>query len=210
MKTTDRIEELAANLAPVRPLRPPALRAAVWVLAALVAAPLLLLAVRGWTVSLRPDPALGVFLALSAVAFSLGGVLALGRSIPGWSDRLVRVGFWSALVGIALLEVGRLTWETLAGPLSFESGFVWPCARDVVLAGLPPFALLLWMVRRGFEPSVLSVGPAVGFGAGLTGACALRLFCANDEPLHNLLSHLAPLLVLVLAALPGLLARFRT
>ena len=190
--TPDLIDLLAANLTPVRRLRPPIARAATWlVLAAVIVA---LLAI---TQGLRSD--IATCLRQSSFVMSLGGALLTGvlatiaafmLSLPDRSRLWIvlpapSLVFWLATVGYQCLT----GWISVQ-PGGISLGEAARCFATLVLTGLPLSLALLLMLRHAAPlrptPVILAGSLAV---AAIT-AVALSLFHSGDATIMILMWNL--------------------
>jgi hypothetical protein len=150
MDTADLIRALAANARPVRRLRPPLLRAALWLM--LAAAILGLLTVSH---GLRPglaermaDPAFATSLIASALTGVLAAISAFMLSLPDRSRA------WILLPAPALAAwLANIGYQCFAGWVSLPPGAVTveaasSCVATLVLTSLPLSLVLLAMLRH--------------------------------------------------------------
>jgi hypothetical protein len=203
---------IAANLTPVRPLPPPALRAALLLpvgVLLLFAAPLIFdfrdLDALGWRWSI----------AASSVEMLAGiGVvmLALREAIPG---RAASSRVMSALAaGVAVLFIGITLASWQASPVSLR-GHWWEisgiCLVMSAASALPAVALSSVLIVRAFPLRPALAGGVAGFGSGLMADAGWRLFCHFSEPAHVVAAHFGGVLVAALtgAALVTILDRRR-
>lgn len=205
-------QAITADLAPVRPLRPPWLRSAV-----LLPLGLLLLVLQPVVLGIRSDAA--AIGALRLWAFSLmqcvGGyclfVAALREAVPGRSLR--RAGSLLALGLLAVVAVTYFTWQASATTVpAGQVGFFWTvCFTAPFLLGLPILALALVLAWRAYPLRAALVGALCGLGAGLVVDAGWRTFCHVSEPVHVLSAHFAAVLALCAAgaAAGAVLARRR-
>jgi len=180
--TPELIESLVARAAPVRPLRPPLLRATGWLVFAV-----LILALVIVSHGIRPDLELDLLrprFAVSTVAALLTGILAAAAafivSIPGRSRYWLLLPvpalvFWMSTVGYQCLTSWvSLQWGELR--LGDEAG----CFAALVLTGAPLSLSVLVMLRHAAHVSPTPVAICAGLAvAGLT-ATALALFHNHD------------------------------
>ena len=200
--TPDAHEKILGDLTPVRPLRPPWLRALVVFGAYTVAGVLLVGAGMGWRPDLQqvgPIFSWGVS-ALFLVAAYLVTVGVLRESIPG--ARL------PASAWIAVWVVVIASQYFVASLLHARSPFPVPetdgvtvkltaaCAGVTSGLGLPVVLLLLLLVRQAMPARFRTLGFMAGL-AGTVGAEALwRLHCPYTSPAHLLTAHFPAYLVL--------------
>ena len=199
MKTTDLISELSRTLIPVRPLRAPFRRALGWSLGALLLSTAALLLVRGPALHPRFVTSFLAFEAIALFFVMFGSAAALSACIPGASPGPARIPALLLFALLVLLELVRATLDAsnfAAGIASLSMALDGPCARDVVLAGLPTGALLFVMMRVGLTHQRMRAGAIVGLCAGAAAVLILRLFCPNDQSPHGLAVHLLPAIAL--------------
>jgi hypothetical protein len=195
------------DLAPARPLPPPARRT-------LALVPLAALLLVGSVVlfGLRLDArALGVPLTwgASAVEAGLGLVLiwaALREAVP--ATMLPRRLAW-CLGAAALVIVLATTWLTwLASPTTIRPDavlLVWRiCVAGPLLAALPAFAAAGLLVARAFPLRPRLAGALYGLGVGLMSDAGWRLYCHFSDPAHVLGAH--TFAVVLLASAGSILA----
>ena len=206
-------ERIAAELAPVAPLRKPWLRAA----AALPLAVLLLFAASS-IYGLRGDAGrLGWTLTwgLSTVELALGMLLigfALREAIPGrvWSPPAL-LGSLGAALG-AVLFITFATWRISPTRIVSESvAYVTSvCFGYPLLAAVPVILFAGLLVSRAFPLRPQIAGALYGAGAGLLSDAGWRLFCHYSDPGHVLSAHLGAIIAAtLLGALTGRLLRPR-
>lgn len=206
MQTSELIDRLARDARPVRRLRPPLWRTALWLAAALPATAAVV-AIMG----LRPDlPAElddPLFLLRLAGAFGTAmaaGWAALAAGVPGMPR-------WKLLIPIApaaiwLATLGRQCWlgwpETGLGP-AWESD----CVFAIAAVSVAPTAVIFALIRRGAR---LGAGPALAWAAVAVAALAdvgLRAFHGHDAALMDVAWQLACAAALAIAGRFGLPAR---
>ncbi len=200
------IVDLVADLAPVQRLPPVSNRLIRWAAAALVIA-----AAAVWLIGLRADVAHA--LTTRAVLLSLGlalaasgsaALFALRLSVPG-ADRsaLLRwlpgtiVVLWVATLVLFARSAGA-SWPAL-----LHEPFHLACISRVVAIAVLPTILLVREVRRGFALDAMSTTALAALGGSTVAAMAVQLVCPIDRPAHVLVSHVLPILGLVLAAVVG-------
>ena len=200
---------IAADLRPVRPLRPPARRAlavAAWV--PLAAA--LVLALLG----LRPDAAsLGWPLAVGPLALevALGLLLvslALAEAVPARGAARATGAAILACAAAAFVAQSAATRSVCAGmtvphPLTSHG---LPCFALQVLVGVPALVLVAALVVRAAPLRAARAGLLGGAGAGVLAEGIYRLHCPITDLRHVLVWHGAAIAALALAGLAGGLA----
>ena len=199
--------EIGRDLAPVRPLTAPGVRAlwlpAAWaVLVGLV-----------WLV-LGPRQDIAVLGAWRLVGFSVVEVafcavllcLGLRLSIPAMAGPASTALWW---VAGALLVHFMSSWATLErSALSPPAGHEWriglACLSAITMLSLPPLALGAVLLRRGLLTRALPAFLLTGLASGLAAEATWRLHCPYSNWGHVLLFHsgafVLPLLIASAAA----------
>jgi hypothetical protein len=183
--TPDLIESLAANMKPVRRLRPPVTRAACWLLlAALVVA---LLAV---SQGIRPDlaqrlhdPAFAAGMAGAALTGVLAAIAAFFVSLPDRSRLWLilpvpAVTIWLSNIGYQCLT----EWISMA-PNGVSLGETTRCLATLVLTSLPLSLAMLVMLRYAAPLRPTAVTFMGSLSVAAITATALSLFHTADATL---------------------------
>jgi len=212
--TPELIEALVAEAPAVGHLRPPILRAAVWL--ALAAAVILAL---GLWHGVRPDlaeqlrrPWFAAGFAAAVVTGALATVAAFMLSLPDRARGWVLLPVPPAIAWLASISVGCLTDWVRFDPAGFAWGEAATCLGLLVLASVPLTAALAWMLRH---VTALRPGPVIltgALGVGALSACALSLLHAFEASAMILLWNFgAALLVMAVDMAVGhrLAAAFR-
>lgn len=201
MTNDELVRALAADLRPVRRLARPESRGWRWAALALgcVAAGAMALGTRpdlgerlreGWFL-LENGALLLVFLGAARSAFQL--------SVPGAArGRVARLVPALGLASWALLLAVRHLASGEAGP-DWGLGCVW---RVIGLAAIPALAAWL-MLRRAAPLRTGCTGWYTLLAAGAVAIVGTRALCANDAPLHMLVWHLLPVLLIAALGLVG-------
>jgi len=200
-RTERLIVDLAAGLAPVRRLPAVSTRMAGWlVLAAGVVAAAV------WMIGPRPD--LSTAIATAALRWSLvmplaaamiAAASALRLSVPG-TDRSPWIRWLS--IGVMALWAAALPLVPHANPSSFnaiDDPVHAVCVLRVIAISLLPLVMLTRGVWRGYALDGAWAGALAALGGGAIGALAVALLCPVDQPAHVLVSHVAPIGVLMVA-----------
>ena len=187
---------IAAELTPVRPLRPPLVRGLMLVPVAcvlLVAAPLVFdfrdLAALGWSWSW------GASILQLGAGFALV-VAALRESIPGraWS-RPALVMLAAAPIAI-VTAIGLVSWQRspiiLTGPGLLVGAI---CLTASAITALPATCLAVLLALNAYPTRPAITGWLAGLGGGLLADAGWRLFCHFSEPAHVLSAHLGGVVV---------------
>jgi len=205
--TPQLIDRLCAGATPVQRLRPPLLRAGAWLLFAALA--LIVLAALHGT---RPDlalrlrqPELVAMLAGSLLTGVLAALAAFHLSLPDRSRWWLFLPAPAIVLWLATIGYGCLTSWVSIGPGGIQLGSTLECLRTLVLASLPPWVLLLAMLRSTawLDPSSVALMSGVAI-AGIA-ATAMSILHQLDATVLVLLWNLGSAAVIV--ALGGGLGR---
>jgi hypothetical protein len=197
--TPDLIEALAANVTPVRRLRPPLARATLWLSFAVVVLALLAVSHGG-----RPDltqrlhqPTFVVSIAASLLTGILAALAAFLVSLPDRSRAWLLLPLPALAVWISTIGYGCLTDWVVVNPGSLRLGEAARCFATLVLVSVPLSLLLFVMLRHAAPlrpmPVALTGSLAV---AGIT-ASALSLFHEFDATVMILMWNLGSATLLV-------------
>ena len=185
-------DQIARDLRPTRPLRPPFVRALVLIPIAVA----LVLSVPGLRFFRSDMLAIGF---LKAWGFSFGQALAglvivaaaLRESIPG---RGLSRGAAAALIaaGLAipfvLLAVTASAFDVGPAPgHELQEGI--GCFRVSAISAIPALIAAAWLAARAFPMRPALAGALYGLGCGLIADAGLRLFCEYTVPSHVLFGH---------------------
>lgn len=192
--TEDVIASLANGLAPVRRLRPPVLRAALWVLlaSALIA---LLAALRDPRADMNVmlgDPCYLMQLAGAWLTGATATLAAFEISLPDRSRAWMLLPVPSTLLWLSGFTVGCLAhWIAipLGAPVAHDSV---RCLETIIMASMP-MALVLWLMLRRARP----LRPS---GTALLGALAVAAFADTAHLFIHVVE--ASLLVLLVNLVP--------
>ena len=197
--TPDLIESLVARAKPVRRLRPPAARAALWLLFAAVIVSLLAI-----SHGLRPDlgarlgqPLFVTGLAASLLTGALAAVTAFIVSLPD------RSRLWLLLPAPALaLWMSTISYECLTDWVSLRPdgvslGEAADCFATLVLTSVPLWLALLLMLRYAALLFSAAVAAAGSLAVAALAATALSLFHGLDASAMILMWNLGAAALLV-------------
>lgn len=97
--------------------------------------------------------------------------------------------------------VCALLWVTAIGysfvsAQSIVGGIGLNCIRDIVVLGLLPGALLFFMIKKAAPLGLGKVGAFAALSVAALGAVGTQFICTNDDPLHALIWHYVPVLLL--------------
>jgi hypothetical protein len=200
--TNELISALAGGLRPVRRLRPPLRRAALWLLfAALLAAwPVAHYANMPAFLERAGEPRQTLELAATLLTGIVALLAAFALSVPGRSPRwalapLPPLLLWIATSGYGCLQNG---WSA-GGPggVIGESG---KCFAFIVMSSVPLAALLFWALRRARPIAPLPVALSGALAVAALAAFLLQFFHPFDVTAIDLALHLAAVGVIALLA----------
>jgi hypothetical protein len=207
VSTPDLIDGLCAELKPVRRLRPPLLRTALWLLlaAGIVA---LLAAFRGTRTDLLPllqGPAFATAFAGSLLTGTLAAVAAFQLSLPGRSRLWLLLPAPALVLWLSTIGYGCLTdWVSLE-PDGIRLGSTLECFATLLLVSLPAAAALVLMLRPTAWLDPTPVAVSGGLAVGGIAASAMTLLHDLDATVMVLAWTLGATALIV--ALGGLFGR---
>lgn len=119
--------------------------------------------------------------ALSAFIFSVPDKKKIWlNAVPG-----VTLALWLGVIGRALFSSADV-----------RAGMGLSCVRDIVILGLFPGVFLFVMLRQAAPLKLGKVGVLAALSVAGLGAIGTQFICTNDDPLHILLWHHVPVLIL--------------
>jgi hypothetical protein len=205
--TPDLIERLTAHATPVRRLRPPLVRAGLWLLAAGLV--LVFLAALYGT---RPDlaerlrqPTFTAALAGSFLTGVLAAVAAFHVSLPDRSRVWLLLPLPALVVWVSAIGYGCLTDWVSIGADGVGLGSTLECFATLVIASSPLSLVLLLMLRHTARLHPTVVAMMGGLASAGIAATALSLFHELDASVMVLLWNLGTAALLVV--LGGLFGR---
>lgn len=200
MKTDQIIDNLAAELAPVRVLRPPALRALLWLAVVGVVSAALILRFTQWAAILPrlQTPRVALETTATALTAITATIAAFELSIPDRSARWAWLPaptllVWLAASGLGCLSNGLGT-HGADGPMG-ESPH---CFIFITGASVPLAIGLFWMLRRARPLDALPVAAIGTLAVAATAAFVLQFFHPFDVTVIDLALHLAAIGLVVL------------
>jgi hypothetical protein len=202
VRTDDLIVELARNASPVAPLASPSVRFARW-----AAVMFLFAAVGVFVLGPRPDIAEALRqaayvarLVITLLTAVLAAVAAFVLSVPG-AERtkaqrimpFVAVCAWTALLGTFLIAGGDPVARVIAFPVN------WPCGYKILGFSIVPGFVLFALLRRAAPLEPVWNASLAALAATALGAAATQFICPVDDPAHQLVGHVLPVVVLAAA-----------
>ncbi|TDN64023.1 NrsF family protein [Paraburkholderia sp. BL10I2N1] len=183
MKTTpDLIESLVADARPVRPLRAPALRAAGWLLFAVLV--LILVGVANGTrpslVAKLHQPVFVAGVAAAALTGVLAAISSFVASVPGRSLRWLLLPLPSLAAWLSTVGYGCLTNWVEIGPNGISLGETARCFATLGLTGIPMSLALLIMLRHVARLAPAPVVMTGSLAVSALTAVALSMFHPLD------------------------------
>jgi hypothetical protein len=204
---TDRlIQSLVASAGPVRRLRPPAVRAALWLLAvaALGALAILLFSNLAEFARRASDPKLDWELAGTLLTGIVAVLAAFELSLPDRSPLwallpLPPLALWLASSGYSCYR----HWLSY-GPAGWEIGESAQCFRFILAISVPLGVSLVVLLRRAWPLAPARVAAVGGLGVAALAAFLLQFFHPFDVTFMDLSVHLvAVAIVVAVLALPA-------
>lgn len=195
------IDDLVSELRPVRPLASPFKRAAFFFLLAVLVHAVLLGLFPGYKSTWSERFLANRFLAFEILAALILSGALLYRSftagIPG--ERVSALGGLALGFSFTLLVL----FLGLSRPRGLSAHWSAPpdCALEVFLLGLAGSLFAYRQFMRGYPRNSPLEKVAVVFAGGLIPATLMQMACVY-EPMHGLIFHYGPLLVLIPAGLP--------
>jgi hypothetical protein len=207
VSTPDLIDELCTGLKPVRRLRPPLLRTALWLLLAATTVALLA-AFRGTRTDLLlllQAPAFAAAFAGSLLTGALSAVAAFQLSLPDRPRLWLLLPAPPLALWLSTIGYGCLTdWVSL-GPDGVRLGSTLECFATLLLVSLPAAAALALMLRSTAWLDPTPVAISGGLAVGGIAASAMTLLHDLDATVMVLVWTLGA--TALIAALGGLLGR---
>lgn len=199
-KTARLIEHLVADARPVHRLRPPAVRAGLWLLAVAAIGAVVIGAFADMDMFRRRigDWALVVELAATCVTGIAAVLAAFELSLPDRSSAwallpLPSLGIWIASSGYACYR----NW-VLSGPTGWELGESADCLKFILATSIPLAVGLLIVLRRAKTLTPIRVTVVGALGVSALAAAALQFFHPFDVTVIDLGVHLLAVTIVVL------------
>ena len=199
MDTTDLIESLAADARPMRPLRHPLARAAIWL--AIAGAIVVLLGIEH---GVRADisvqlgrPSFTLAIGASLMTGILAAIGCLLASLPDRSRRWLMLPLPSLAVWVSTISYGCLTdW------VSFQSGRMqpgeaWSYLATLLLVSLPLSVVMFVMLRHAARLRPALVTMTAGLAVAAITSTALSLFHPLDATVMILMLNLGTAAMIV-------------
>jgi hypothetical protein len=186
MKTEALIQDLAAQMQPVRPLGHPLARFGRWaaLTAAWAAGGVAAIGIRADLAAVSYAPAFLLHVALTVALGAITTLAAFTASVPGRKS-----GWWTLAPGVVVAS-----WLLLVvlGVLSTGDGHAGAgvkCVCNLLAFSVPPGLLLCLMLRRSAPLDGRAVGALAAVGVAALAHAGTRFVCRNDGALHLLVWH---------------------
>lgn len=201
--TDQLIAELERDIAPVRRLRPPMQRAALWLACVLAMAAVAIAAFANMKLFMhRADhPELLIELAGTLATGILATIAAFHLSLPDRSNAwlllpLPSLGLWLAGSGAGCYR----DWLRFGTDGSWAMGDSMDCLMFILGLGIPLAAALLWVLRQAKPLAPVRVAVMGALGAASLTAFLLQFFHPFDVTFMDLSVHAAAIALVVLIA----------
>lgn len=203
MQTEHLIDQLTADLAPVKPLAQARLRDLFVGPPALISLYMLIVAVLVQKDTILAQahlprfylPAMGMLLTMQASHYAAWCLRLPGSSLSKRTVYLLAAGPIVWLLGILSMH----TWRV---PISFldKPTLSWACLLEVMLFAGPPLVWTSVLLRRGFVVAPRPASLCAALGATSCGALAVHLSCTTWSFAHEAVSHGLPILAVIVIA----------
>lgn len=199
MKTDDLIDELAAGLTPVQPMRRPGTRAAIW-----LAGSVLYLGALAIVVSnLHPATvSIGRALLLSQSIGVVAGILAVAAAfasvVPGHSKHALIAASAAVIVWLVSFVVAAAAGEIQAITAARNE---WICVAIILAGGMPLAVTMAVMLRQGAPLTPRLTGLLIAMAVGLLANFSACLALPHADSAVALAWHGGALLVMALAGI---------
>ena len=204
MRTDDLIVELVRRASPVTPLASPAVRCVRWAgaMVAQCAAGVLMLGPRADLAHALTEPAYAARLVTTLLTAALASLAAFALSVPN-ADRsplqkiapYAAFASWVLLLTVLLISGGQPIARLLAFPVN------WPCGYKILGFSLIPGVALFVLLGRAAPLQITQDAALAALAATTVGAVATQLICPVDDPAHQLVGHVLPVVVLAVISL---------
>jgi hypothetical protein len=193
------IDRLVAEAAPVHRLRPPVLRALLWLLtvAALGAVAILLFSDLGVFAHRAADPKLRLELLGTALTGILAVVAAFELSLPDRARAWALLPIPPLLLWIASSGYACYRHWVVVGPDGWEIGESAHCFRFILAISVPLAVSLLILLRRAHPLAPGQVAAVGGLGVAAIAAFLLQFFHPFDVTFMDLAIHGAAVAIVV-------------
>lgn len=199
MRTDDLVSAIVQDMSPVRRLRPPMLRAALWLVSA-SAMIALVVATSGPRVDLaeRLSQSWEVpQLAAAGTTAVLAAIAACHLSLPDRSERWALLPLSGFAVWVASLGWGCVTDFVRFGPDGLALGTSWSCLGFIAAFSAPMGAAMLFMLRHAGRTRPLATGVAAITSVAMLASVGLSLTHYLHAAIMVLIWHVGSVLAVV-------------
>jgi len=205
VETSDLIKSLSREVKPVKRLPSPHWRFFAWLFlaSASVLTGILLMGPRGDLGARFNEWSFWIECATLFVATVVSAYAAFLMSVPGMTlsrwlrlTPLLSLIFWLALLSYRILN-GHLSGD----PKSITCSASSICMQDILLLAWLPSAILIIMIRRAAPIRLALNGLLILLASGAVAALGTQFVCCDSSPMHALLWHFIPVIVVTLAGL---------
>lgn len=200
--TEELIAALAADIRPVKRLKPPMVRAGLWLAAVAVPAGLALALFADWPTFMAriSDPRVAAEVAAALLTGVLGVIAAFHLALPDRSRRWALAPLAPAAAWLAVSGLGCWQDWVRRGPAGLQPGHSVQCVLFVLGVSIPVGGFLLWSLARAKPLEPVSTAAVGGLGAAAISAFLLQFFHPFEVTLSDLGLHLAAVLVVIAAS----------
>ena len=191
------VRRLSSEITPSRPLWPVSARLTLWMVMEVGILAWVMSHTRNNFIAKLTHPAYAIEIVVFATAAIICAALALKSAIPGRAQSAKEATMATAFVLIGTVVLIMAQPMATSDSLGDFARNGWRCAIQTVRFGTLPWLALWWLVRRGASMSGWLSGLLVGAGALLFSFAVMRIACPIDEPLHLLVWHLLPAVIMV-------------
>ena len=201
------IEKLAASAAPVRRLKPPAIRAAGWLaaVAAIAAVAILLFSNLDLFMHRVQDPKMQLELIGTALTGILAVIAAFHLSLPDRSPAWVLLPLPPFVLWLASSGYNCYRHWIVYGPDGWALGDSSDCFQFILLVSIPFGASLVLVLRRAFPLNPVRVALMGGLGVAALSAFVLQFFHPFDVTFMDLGVHLVA--IALVASIAGVMEK---
>ncbi len=200
--TDELIAALAADIRPVRRLKPPMTRALIWIAAAALAGALAVALFANMTLFMHRirDGRLQVELAATLLTGIAGVIAAFHLSLPDRPRTWALLPLPTLVVWLAASGLGCYRDWIVQGAGGPEAGRSLQCLMFILAASLPLGAGLIWMLGKARPLDPVAPAAVGGLGVAAVSAFLLQFFHPFEVTLTDLGLHAAAVAAVVLLA----------
>jgi hypothetical protein len=139
-----------------------------------------------------------VEMAIVIVGIGLAGRTAIAMATPGdIRPKSLKLNLWLGITILTLL-LFHIGWMGATGQtIDLEQANGIRCVLGTMLFSIPPFILLTHILRSGYVVQRQLATKILVFASLLIGTIGVRFCCVTSAPLHVLLWHYLPVVILV-------------